>query len=112
MRTVIRIVFAMAAIILLVTLTGCHKDVIFNIGNRFDEPVTVYFEGRKTGRIKPLQSKIFYMTEVWRRKDPDLLLELKGDSGRVLYSRNFTWDELKSVLESVEGNPYWIGNSN
>ena len=89
-----------------------HPDPIFNIGNRFDQPVTVYFEGKKMGKIDPGKSKIFYPGEVLTSSNTDLLLELKSKSGTVLYSRNLTYDELRTVLESVTGRPYWIGPNN
>lgn len=37
----------------------------------------------------------------------DLLVELKSNSGTVLYSRYFTWDELVASLEG--GKITWIG---
>jgi hypothetical protein len=92
------------------SLVSCmHQGPIFNIGNNFDQPVTVYFQGQKMGKINPGQSKIFYPNEILTKDDPYLLVELKSNSGVVLYSRNFTWDELSAVLQSVTGKPYWIG---
>jgi hypothetical protein len=93
-------------------ITHQHPGPIFNIGNRFDQPVTVYFEGEKMSKIDPGKSKIFYVNEVFPKDNSDLLLELKSNSGVVLYSRNFTWDELSVVLQSVTGKPYWIGYDN
>lgn len=74
--------------------------------------MTVYFEGQKMGRINSGESKIFYPNEVLTTTNSDLLVELKSDSGIVLYSRLYTWDELRIVLESVTGKPYWIGDGN
>ena len=93
-------------------ITHQHPGPIFNIGNKFDQPVTVYFEGKKMSKIDPGKSKIFYVSEVFPKDNPDLLLELKSNSGAVLYSRNFTWDGLSVVLQSVTGKPYWIGPDN
>ena len=94
----------------ILALVSCiHQGPIFNIGNNFDQPVTVYFEGEKMGKINPGQSKIFYPNEVLTKDNSDLLVELKSDLGAVLYSRHFTWDELEEVLRSVTGEPYWIG---
>ena len=94
----------------LLSCTCTNQDPMFNIGNNFDEPVTVYFEGQKMGRINSGESKIFYPNEVLSTTNMDLLVELKPNSGAVLYSRLFTWDELSIVLESVHGEPYWIGD--
>jgi hypothetical protein len=87
-----------------------HPDPMFNIGNNFDEPVTVYFEGQKMGKINPGNSKVFYPNEVLSTTNSDLLVELKSKSGEVLFSKLYTWDELTAVLESVHGEPYWIGD--
>jgi hypothetical protein len=103
-------VFICLLVLGLFALVSCmHQGPIFNIGNNFDQPVTVYFEGQKMGKINPGKSKIFYPNEV-TKDDPHLLVELKSNSGVVLYSRNFTWDELMKVLSSVTGKPYWIGD--
>jgi hypothetical protein len=94
------------------SLVSCmHQGPIFNIGNSFNQPVTVYFEGHKMGKINSGQSKIFYPSEVVTKGNTDLLVELKSNSGVVLYSRNFTWDELWALLQSVTGKPYWIGDA-
>jgi len=88
--------------------TSCihHPDPAFAIGNNYSQPVTVYFEGQKVGRLKPGEHEVFFPNEVLT--DTDLLLELKSDSGIGLYHRLFTWDEL---LESIEdGKIYWIGD--
>jgi hypothetical protein len=111
-KTKFKAIFSLLLVIcFLVSLTACHPDPIFNIGNGFDQPVTVYFDEQKMSTINPKESKIFYPNEILTKTNTDLLVELKGDSGTVLYSKNFTWDELSSVLESVHGTPYWIGNS-
>jgi hypothetical protein len=86
-----------------------HQDPIFNIGNDFGQPVTVYFEGQKVGRINSGESRIFYPNEALTKTNRDLLVELKSNSGEMLYSRLYTWDELDAVLASVRGRPYWIG---
>jgi len=108
-----------------------HPDPIFNIGNNFSQPVTVYFDGQKMGKVNSGESKIFYPNGVvpspWTHQllitsNPnsgqiqkeittgDLLVELKSNSGMVLYSKQYTWDELDAVLRSVTGRPYWIGS--
>jgi len=89
---------------------GVHPDPIFNIGNGFNQPVVVYFEGQNIGYIDPGESKIFYPNEVLTTTNTDLLVELRSESGLILYSRSFSWDELTDVLESINGEPYWIGN--
>jgi hypothetical protein len=90
-------------------ITHLHPDPIFNIGNNFDKPVTVYFEGQKMGKINAGQSKIFYPNEVLNTTNSDLLVELKSNSGEILFTRLYTWDGLTAVLKSVHGTPYWIG---
>jgi hypothetical protein len=115
-NTKLKTIFVIPVVICLLvlglfTLVSCiHPGPIFNIGNNFDQPVTVYFEGQKMSKINPGKSRIFYPNEVLTKDNSDLLVELKSNSGVVLYSRNFTWDELSNVLESVTGKPYWIGD--
>jgi len=89
------------------TLTHC--DAPFNIGNNFDEPVTVYFEGKKMGKLVSGQSKVFCLQNILTKTNSDLLLELKSNSGETLFYRLYTWEELTDVLEGVKGQPYWIG---
>jgi hypothetical protein len=112
----LKIVFSILILICLLvpgffaSVSCMHQGPIFNIGNNFDQPVTVYFEGQKMGKINPGKNRIFYPNEVLTKDNSDLLVELKSNSGVVLYSRNFTWDELSNVLEGVTGEPYWIGD--
>ena len=120
MNTKLKIVLAIPLVIIclfVLVLVGygawgivTHCDSIFNIGNNFDEPVTVYFEGQKMGKINSGQSKIFCLDHILTTTNTDLLVELKSNSGEVLFSRLYTWDELTAVLESVHGEPYWIGD--
>ena len=99
-------------LVLVVGYSACwiatHCDSIFNIGNNFDEPVTVYFEGQKMGEVNSGESKIFCLDDVLTTSNTDLLLDLKSNSGETLFSRLYTWEELTDVLESVKGQPYWI----
>lgn len=90
---------------------GCypHPDPVFNIGNNFSETVTVYFNGYDVGKIKAGASNKFYPNEVLTKTDQSLQLDIKTDSGTILFSKVYTWDELIKLLESVHGNPYWIG---
>jgi hypothetical protein len=86
-----------------------HPAPVFTIGNNFDQAVVVYIEGHKMGKVNPGDSKNFYPYEVITI-DADLLLELKSNSGTVLYSRLFTYDE---ALENLAfGRTYWIGDGN
>lgn len=87
-----------------------HNDYPLNIGNNFDQPVTAYLQGRKMGNIEPGASRIFDLNKVLTINNSDLLIELKSNSNVVLYSRLFTGDELHAMLESVKGQPYWIGS--
>ncbi len=118
MNTKLKIVLAIPLIIIclfvlvVVGYIACgfvtHCDSIFNIGNNFDEPVTVYFEGQKMGKVDSGQSNIFCLDDVLTTTNTDLLVELKSNSGEILFSRLYTWEELRTVLESVTGQPYWI----
>jgi hypothetical protein len=92
--------------------THQHPGPMFNIGNGFDQPVIVYFEGQKMGKIDAKKNKIFYPYEVLNETNTDLLLELKSTPGTLLYSRYFTHEDLWAELESVTGRPYWIGLNN
>ena len=87
-----------------------HCDDRFNIGNNFNEPATVYFEGQKMGKINSGQSKIFCLEGILTKANTDLLVELKTNSGEMLFSNLYTWEELTDVRRSVTGKPYWIGD--
>lgn len=110
MHMKLKLVFIPMVLVFFVLISCFHPDPMFNIGNYFDEPVTVYFEGQEMGKINPGKSKIFYPNEVLSTTNSDLLVELKSNSGEVLFSRLYTWDELTAMLESVHGEPYWIGD--
>jgi len=86
-----------------------HCDDIFNIGNNFDESATVYFEGKKMGKLDSGQSKTFCLEGILTKTNSDLLLELKSNSGDTLFYQLYTWEELTDVRERVKGQPYWIG---
>jgi predicted nucleotide-binding protein (sugar kinase/HSP70/actin superfamily) len=61
------------------------------------------------GKVEPGKSKIFYPAEVIKNNGPGVLVELKTNSGVVLFSKPYNWDEYRRILESVKGQPYWIG---
>jgi len=74
MNTKLKIIYVLTAAIcllavgLLAFVSCIHKDPIFNIENNFNQPVTVYFQGQKMGKINPGQSKIFYPNDVLTKK--------------------------------------------
>jgi hypothetical protein len=88
-----------------------HPGPIFNIGNNFSETVTVYIDGINVGKVGARQTKIFYPGDVHNPEylGPNTLIELKSVAGTVLYSRLFSPEEFQAALESVKGQPYWIG---
>jgi hypothetical protein len=96
----------------LLLATGCgHPGPYFPITNQFDQNVTVFLNGVKVGTLKPGQTKTFYPNEVLTTADTNLLLEAKAESGSILFSSNFTWDELSKVIEDLHGtSSYKIGN--
>jgi len=86
-----------------------HGDPVFDIGNRFEQPVEVYFNGQKVGHLGSGQNDKFYPNDVLTNDNPVLLIEFKTDSV-ILFSQSYTWDELIKVLEDQGNNgPYWIG---
>jgi len=86
-----------------------HPDPVFNIGNNFSETVTVYFNGHNMGKIKAGSSKKFFPNDILTKTDQYLQVDFKGNSGATLFSKVYSWDELMKLLESIHGNPYWIG---
>jgi hypothetical protein len=106
---IILVTFLLAAG-LLFWIISRHDDSPLNIGNSFNQPVTAYLEGKKMGKIEPGASRIFDLNKVLTITNSDLLIELKSNSNVALYSRLFSGDELHAVLESVKGQPYWIGS--
>ena len=92
--------------------TALHKHPApeFTIGNDFNQPVVVYINGKNMGKVKPGESRKFYPYKVITSTDVDLSVELKSNSGTVLYARLFTYDE---ALETFAfGRTQWIGDSN
>jgi len=79
-----------------------HPGPNFPIENGFDQPVIIYFNGIKVGKLRPETSKIFYPHEVFY-DEANLLLEAKSYSGTLLYSREFTWDELTTTISVLKG---------
>lgn len=109
------IAFLLVSSISIAGFSSCsngHPGPVFNIGNGFDQHVNVYFEGQKVGEMDSGKNKVFYPNELLSETNSDLLVELKADSGVLLFSKLYSWDELTDVLESVKGEPYWIGVSN
>ena len=118
MKMVMKIFIALVivAFLLVVGLFGwvisnTHPDPLFNIGNDFPQTVTIYFNGYNMGKINSGESKLFYPNDgkILSKDNTSLLVEFKSNSGAVLFSKLYTWDELRLVLESVKGLPYWIG---
>ena len=92
------------------SIATSHPDPRAIIGNNFDQPVTVYFEGHKMGKVNSGESKTFYPNEVLTPMCSDLLVELKSNSGTTLYSKQYTCDEFLAVFIRINGSSYWIGN--
>jgi len=94
------------------SVTSCHPDPPFNIGNNFSQTVTVYFDGHKMGQIRSKMTKIFYpgdvSTQNGQLNPSGLLFELKTDSGEILFSRHYSRDELIKIIPA-HLEPYWIG---
>jgi hypothetical protein len=82
-----------------------HPDPGFKIGNNFEQPVAVYFNGQKMGTINKYKSKTFYPNEVLTTASTNLLVELKSGSGEILYSRSFTWEEL---IDTIRHDILWL----
>jgi hypothetical protein len=109
-----RMMSVVAVIIILISLfltVGClHPGPNFPIENHFDQRVAIYFNGVDVGTIKHGATRTFYPNEVLTKTDTNLLLEVKTDSGNLLYSRDFTWDELSNIIEGLHGKEsYKIG---
>jgi hypothetical protein len=108
-----KILLISLALLLAISLVagGCvHPGPYFPIENQFGQPVTIYFNGVKVGKIQPNATKTFYPNEHLTSTSSDLLLEAKSDSGMLLYSREFTWSQLTGVIESLHGRSYKIGS--
>ncbi len=95
--------FLLALGIILIAAGCVHHGPYFPIENQFDQPVTIYFNGVKVGKIQLNATRTFYPNEVLATTNSDLLLEAKSNSGVLLYSREFTWSQLIAVIESLHG---------
>jgi hypothetical protein len=96
-------IIALLTLLVILVLGGClHPGPNFPIENGFTQAVIIYFNGVKVGKLKPETSKIFYPHEVFY-DEANLLLEAKSYSGTLLYSREFTWDELTTVISNLKG---------
>ena len=104
-------VILICLMIICLPTSGCrvHTDPVFNIGNNFSETVNVFFNDQKVGNIPPGSNKKLYPNDVLSKTDQFLQVDLKTNSGTILFSKRYTWDELTKILENVHGNPYWIG---
>jgi uncharacterized membrane protein len=109
--TLIALTVISIAVIFGWAIANHHDGPIFNIGNNFPQAVTVYIDGINVGKVGPGQTKIFYPGEISNPEyiGPNVQLELKSNIETVLYSRLFSPEEFQAVLESVKGQPYWIG---
>ena len=91
-----------------------HPAPEYDIGSNFDQRVTVYVNGQKMVTISPGSHKKCYPYEVIPpaarpSTDERFSVELKSDSGVVLYSGLFTYDE---ALQSFDiGITHWIGGN-
>jgi hypothetical protein len=103
-------ILLLAVGIILVMGACVHPGPYFPIENQFDQPVTIYFDGVKVGKIPPNATRTFYPNKALTIANSDLLLEAKSNSGVLLYSRQFTWSELTAVIESLHGRSYKIGS--
>lgn len=83
-----------------------HPSPECTIGNGFNQPVTVYADGEKMVRVKPGDSKKFYPWEAIPYYQTEFILELRSDSGAVLYARLFTIEELTDYFRY--GHVRWI----
>ena len=89
--------------------SGCfHPAPLFNIGNSFSETAYVYFNGDYVGKISSNKTKIFWPSEKVS-ENGDITIELKSNSGEQLFSKKYTWNDIKEIVEVIHGNPYWIG---
>jgi hypothetical protein len=116
MKIVSKTIIALAISVLLLFVAffiwldaNSHPDPLFNIGNNFPQTVTVYLDGHNKGKIDSGKSEIFYPGEVIKPNELGLLVEFKSNSGTVLFSKLYNWDEYRAIIERVHGLPYWIG---
>ena len=117
-------IFIVVLIMVVYFFTGIlfrtHPAPECNIGNNFNQTVTVYVEEQKMVKIGPGDSKKFYPWEAistpkensqLRDAKPFVLLELKSNSGEVLYSRLFTHDEFMEFFrQEYQSKIRWIGD--
>lgn len=89
-----------------------HPAPVYDIGNSFDQRVTVYVNGQKMVTINPGDHKKCYPYEVIPpaarpSTNAQFSVELKSNSGEVLYSGLFTYDE--ALQSFANGITHWIG---
>ena len=91
-----------------------HPAPVYDIGNSFDQRVTVYVNGQKMVTINPGDHKKCYPYEVIPpaarpSTDAKFSVELKSNSGVVLFSGLFTYDE--ALQSFANGITHWIGGN-
>ncbi len=86
-----------------------HPAPTYDIGNNFDQRVTVYANGQKLVTLNPGEHKKCYPYGLIPGPSPDarFSVELKSNSGEVLYSGLFTYDQALSSFDY--GITHWIG---
>jgi predicted nucleotidyltransferase len=91
-----------STILLLVTLMGCEPSILLRVENQSDSDITVLINGDLIGSVPPATQETFNTMEIPFRPDvpeapEDYLIEAKTSKGEVVYSEQFTWQELHDM---------------
>jgi hypothetical protein len=90
-------------IFLLPLLTGCWGDpgTFLKIDNQTDQTLVIFIDNLHDADVQPEELKEFPTTNILPENiypdDKKFLIEAKTKQGEVIYSENFTWQELDDM---------------
>jgi hypothetical protein len=85
---------------------GCWGDpgTFINVNNSTSVKVSFYIQGVNHGEVPPGETKEIGTLEIWPEpnqpggtEDYKYLIEAKTEQGAILYSKDFTWNELDDM---------------
>ena len=102
-QSILLILMIMALLILLMT-SGCDPGSYLTVDNRTDQTVEIFIENLNHVDVPPRQVVNFGTMEIWPESDPPwgtedykYLIEAKTKQGEIIYSEEFTWQELDGM---------------
>jgi hypothetical protein len=96
----------LGTILFLWLLTSCLSDpgTFLNIDNQSNVAVSIYIRGVRHSEVPPGVTKEIGTMEIWPDPNPPwgaedykYLIEAKTEEGKVVYSKELTWQEIDEI---------------